>query len=182
MIVKTTIIGMTSDTDKCWTCNDDFNDYKDMQSLFLKCKEEEFVSTQSSTEYMRVVRSSSLFNKDLYICGSVPTKVDADVYHTMTSGTRDVIRTEDSGLPLTRLWIAQMESRGADGIDSLPSPSRILRSSRRAPPPISPLVKSETPSSNRSLNNRKHVGQLTPGRKVDTLPAKQLFSQSGTNN
>ncbi|GFS04922.1 ankyrin repeat and LEM domain-containing 2 [Elysia marginata] len=176
VIVKTTVIGMLNDTDKCWTCSDESQSYKNVQTLFFKCKEEEFVTTQSSTVHMRVVRSSSLPCRDIYICGSTPTKVDADVYHTMTLGTRDTICKKDSGLPLTRSWVTKMESRGEEGIDSLPSPSRVLRSSRRVPPPISPLVKSETPSSNKSIYNRGNLSQLTPGRKVDTLPAKQLFS------
>ncbi|RUS79110.1 hypothetical protein EGW08_013120, partial [Elysia chlorotica] len=173
LVVKTTVVGVSGDTDKCWTCGEGCESYKDVQQLFLKCKEEDFALTQSSTVAMRVVRASSLPARDLYICGAVPTKVDADVYHTLTSGTRDLIRDADSGLHLTHTWMAQMESRGADGIESLPSPSRILRSSRRAPPPISPLVKSETPSSSRNLG-RTGAGQGTPGRKVDTLSAKQL--------
>ncbi|GFN82239.1 ankyrin repeat and lem domain-containing protein 2 [Plakobranchus ocellatus] len=186
VMAKTVITGVSCDTDTSWTYSVDSSTQKDIQNLFLKCKEEEFASTESSTVLMRAVRASSLPSRDLYICGSTPTKVDADVYHTMTASSKDLIRKEESGLALTCLWLSQMESRGADGIDSLPSPSRVLRSSRRVPPPISPLVKGETPTSVKTISGNKsiqHTPVLTghqsrqPGRRVDALQAKKLFQQ-----
>ncbi|KAH9507842.1 hypothetical protein Btru_053029 [Bulinus truncatus] len=105
----------------------------------------------SMTVEMRVIRVNTIPKKEVFVCGSVPTKVDADIFSTLNSQSYQLIRGQSQRFTFCKQWLGSMDRPGKDFISSLPSPSRVIRLERRELFPVSPLV----------LNDTKFPPQLT---------------------
>ncbi|KAK0064868.1 hypothetical protein Bpfe_005957 [Biomphalaria pfeifferi] len=98
----------------------------------------------SLTLEMRVIRIDTIQKKDIFVCGSVPTKVDADIYNTLNAQSCQLIRGQSQRFSSCRQWLDRMDKPGREFICSLPSPARVLRLERRELFPVSPLVLNDT--------------------------------------
>ncbi|XP_005105097.2 uncharacterized protein LOC101845021 [Aplysia californica] len=140
-VVAVEIVGVPEDKD-VFLCNRDFQqEFSALREQFLRGKDDDTDRTEAVRTTVRLVRLSTLPRAEVYVCGSVPTKVDADVFHTLNSAALQAMKSDPDRFPLTLEWWDRMDRPGQEALDDLPSPARVRQSVKRDPPPVSPLVR-----------------------------------------
>ena len=116
-----------------------------LKSDWLQLKEHtDQTSTLTATYTLTatLVRAQVLPPSDLYICGSVATRTDADVLYSLSQTARDTIHRQADRFSLCCQWLDKIGNPVGDRVASLPSPARVRRLARKHYLPLSPLVKS----------------------------------------
>ncbi|CAL1530866.1 unnamed protein product [Lymnaea stagnalis] len=178
-VMTAVIEGLPEDKDNFGGSRNLRSDSKSLKDLFFHCQNSIEENAESLTTKIRVLRSETVPKKDVFVCGSIPTKMDADVYNTLNAQSCQLICNQSFRFPLCKQWLDQMDKPGKDFINNLPTPSRILRQERWELPPFSPLVTSSTPSSTGSrppLPNLTSTPKTTNESLRENPVVKKLFA------
>ncbi|BFZ15306.1 hypothetical protein BsWGS_18345 [Bradybaena similaris] len=172
-VVSAVIEGVPEDKDTCNVNSYGRVDSKSLKEMFSRSKDSLTDSKNTFTLCVRIARSVTLPLNEVFICGTIPTKVDADVYHALNSRACKLIRRQPKRFSHVLQWYEKMSKQGTDSISRLPSPSRVLRSERREPPPLSPLVSTPLQPSSRQPDS---IASSARQMQSDSV-VRNLFSQ-----